>query len=87
MVKISSILIHEIKSYSRINIENVTGGTQIFKILCHMLNKIRTEPELSASIVDPSTVKEDTNFSWNFDFGGLYRGSECQQGVHGVDFS
>jgi hypothetical protein len=36
MVKISNFFIHNIKSYLKTNIENVTDGTQIFKILPHM---------------------------------------------------
>ncbi len=36
MVKISNFFIHEIKSYSKTKIENVTDGTQIFKILPHI---------------------------------------------------
>jgi hypothetical protein len=39
MVKISDFLLHQIKSYSRINIENVPDGTQILKILRHLLSE------------------------------------------------
>jgi hypothetical protein len=42
IVKISIFLIHQIKSYSGINIENVPDGTQILKILRHVVFSIRT---------------------------------------------
>jgi hypothetical protein len=35
--KFQNFFIHEIKSYSRTNIENVTDGTEIFKILRHII--------------------------------------------------
>jgi hypothetical protein len=46
-----------------------------------MLNKIRTDFEILASKVDPFVNKKDQDFLSKFDFEGLYRGSECQQGI------